>query len=216
MGLVIADMHAHGHLHRIRTKWPMYRRVGLHAVLIVIACVTQFVPVVRDNINKGLAVINVQNHPELTICDSIFAVCWLFCIETSGFAQTVFGNVVMRSLGKLAPGLVLLAPAITFTIVPNLALSMHNNGSSASSVLGLSWLVLFLVGIACAIAFHFVVELPSKLLGELISEALEGGQGAFRVKRSSDGKITKRLGGGANKLAKQQQAQQSQPLRPAA
>ncbi|KAI5480058.1 hypothetical protein MNV49_002023 [Pseudohyphozyma bogoriensis] len=205
LGLALADMHAHGHLHRIRTKWPLYSRLGLHAVLIIVACVTQFVPVVRDNINSGLATINVQDHPELTFCDAIFAFCWMFAIETSGFAQNVLGNIVMRNLGKLSAGLYLLAPAITFTIVPNLALTMHNNGSSASSVLGLSWLVLFLVTLALSIAFHFVVELPSKMLGEVVAEILEGSTGGIKTtKNSGDGtnRLLKRNPGGGAKLAK--------------
>jgi hypothetical protein len=193
-------MHAHGHLHRIRSKWPAYQRLSLHAVLITIACITQFVPVIRNNINYGMSVINVQNHPELTFADSIFAFCWLFSIETSGIAQTVLGNVVMRNLGKLAAGIYLLAPAITFTVVPNLALSLHANGHSASSVLGTSWVVLFTVTVALAIPFHFFVELPSKLLGEMFSEMLEGADGSTKtVRRSADGKLTRRhVGGGAS------------------
>lgn len=187
-------MHAHGHLHRIRTKWPMYQRVALQAILIIVALVFQWVPVIRDNVNYGMSVINVQDHPELTFCDAIFCVCWLFVIETSGVAQVVFGNVVFRNLGKLSAGVYLLAPAITFTIVPNLALSMHNNGSSASSVLGLSWLVLFVVACACAIAFHFAVELPSKVMGEVVAELLEGADGSTKL-------IKRNVGGGA-KLAK--------------
>ncbi|KAK4702093.1 hypothetical protein P7C70_g4132, partial [Phenoliferia sp. Uapishka_3] len=207
IGLLIADMHAHGHLHRIRTKWPMYQRLTLHGVLIAVALVTQWVPVVRDNINKGLAVINVQDHPELTFCDAIFASCWLFTIETSGLAQTVFGNVVMRNLGKLSAGIYLLAPAITFTIVPNIALSLHNKGSSASSVLGISWVVLFFITIALAIAFHFVVELPSKMLGEVVAEILEGNAGRGRS-HLSGGKLLKRNVGGGAKL--QQKTSNSQ------
>ncbi|KAL8286230.1 hypothetical protein RQP46_004718 [Phenoliferia psychrophenolica] len=205
IGLAIADMHAHGHLHTIRTKWPAYQRLSLHAVLIAVALVTQWVPVVRDNINKGLAVINVQDHPELTFCDAIFASCWLLAIETSGIAQTILGNVVMRTLGKLSAGLFLLAPAITFTLVPNIALNLHNNGSSASSVLGVSWVVLFFVALACSVLFHFAVELPSKWAGEVVAEILEGnfarapGSG---ILRSADGKLLKRNVGGGAKLAK--------------
>ncbi|GAA5995213.1 uncharacterized protein JCM10292_004602 [Rhodotorula paludigena] len=200
LGLVIADMHAHGHLHRIRTKWPAWKRLSLHAVLIVVALVFQWVPPLRDHVNDGLQTINVTDHPELTFCDALFAFCWLLCIETSGVAQTVFGNVVMRTLGKLAPGIVLLAPAITFTIVPDIALSMHNNGSSASSVLGTTWVALFGIVVALAIAFHFVVELPSKMMGEVIVELFENwdGDGFFRKKVKS---VARKEGGGA-KLTK--------------
>ncbi|KAM0755808.1 hypothetical protein T439DRAFT_282416 [Meredithblackwellia eburnea MCA 4105] len=213
IGLAIADMHAHGHLHRIRTKWPMYQRLTLHLVLIAVALVTQWVPVVRDNINKGMAVINVQNHPELTFCDAIFASCWLFTIETSGLAQTVFGNVVMRNLGKLAAGLYLFAPIFTYTIIPDLALRLHDGGSKASSVLGVSWVVLFLAAFGVAILFHVVVELPSKLLGEVVAELLESADGSTRFTRKSkegNNKLVKRHVGGGAKL--QQQQQQRQPL----
>ncbi|GAA5932242.1 hypothetical protein JCM3775_001170 [Rhodotorula graminis] len=195
LGLVIADMHAHGHLHRIRTKWATWKRLTLHAVLIAVALVTQWVPVLRDNINSGLHTINVTDHPEITFCDALFAACWLLCIETSGVAQTVFGNVVMRSLGKLAPGMVLLAPAITFTIVPDIALSMSNNGSSASAILGTTWVALFGIVFALSIAFHFVVELPSKMIGEVFVEALENwdGEGWFGRRRAAKAgaKLTK-------------------------
>lgn len=204
IGLAIADMHAHGHLHTIRTKWPAYQRLALHGVLIAVALVTQWVPVIRDNVNRGMAVINVQDHPELTFCDAVFAACWLLTIETSGLAQTVFGNVVMRSLGKLSAGMFLLAPAITFTIVPNLALSLHNNGSGASAVLGISWVVLFVVTVALAVAFHFLVELPSKMIGEVVCEFLEGSAmgGPAKLDKSVNGHILTRNVGGGAKLTK--------------
>ncbi|BGP12640.1 hypothetical protein JCM10213_008778 [Rhodosporidiobolus nylandii] len=196
LGLVLADMHAHGHLHRIRTKWPAWQRLTLHGVLIAIALVFQWVPVIRDNVNYGLSVINVQDHNELTICDSIFAACWLFCIETSGIAQNILGNVVMRTLGKLAPGMVLLAPAITYTVVPNIALNMHNSGSGASAVLGACWAACFFIVVALSIAFHFVVELPSKMIGEVFVELLENwnGEGFWG---GGKGKLTKNPGGAA-------------------
>lgn len=185
-------MHAHGHLHTIRTRWPAYLRISLHAVLIAIALVFQWVPVIRDNVNYGMQVINVTDHVDITFCDAIFVACWLFCIETSGFAQNVFGNVVMRTLGKLAPGMYLLAPAITYTIVPDIALNMHNNGASASSVLGSTWIAMFAIVVALSIAFHFLVELPSKMIGEVICEMFENwdGEGGIRAKR---GKLQKGL-----------------------
>lgn len=195
-------MHAHGHLHNIRTRWPAWQRLSLHAVLIVIALVFQWVPVLRDNVNSGMATINVQSHPELTFCDAVFASFWLFAIETSGLAQNILGNIVMRTLGKFAAGLFLLAPAITFTIVPDVALSMHNSGSSASSVLGVSWLVLFVITLALAVLFHFVVELPSKMMGEVVVELLESADGeGFRKGGASHGKLLKKNPGGGAKPA---------------
>ena len=195
-------MHAHGHLHRIRTKWPFYQRALLHVVLIAATLVTQWVPVVRDNINRGLAFINVQDHPELTFSDSIFAISLLVCIETSGLAQRILGNVVMRNLGKLAAGMYLLAPSLVFTIVPTLAISLNNGGSSSANVLGVSWLVLFGAGVMFAALFHVLVELPSKLAGEVVTELLEGADGTGTRRRqllSKDGKLLKRnVGGGAN------------------
>ncbi|GAA5891114.1 hypothetical protein JCM6882_006426 [Rhodosporidiobolus microsporus] len=202
IGLVIADMHAHGHLHKIRTKWPVWQRLSLHAVLIAIALVFQWVPVIRDNVNSGLSTINVTDHDDLTFCDAIFAACWLFCIETSGLAQNILGNVVMRTLGKLAPGMVLLAPAITFTIVPDIALNLSNNGSSASTVLGTCWVALFFIVLALSVAFHFVVELPSKMIGEVVVELLENwnGEGFWGTKR--EGAKANKKAGGAAKLTK--------------
>ncbi|KAK4055191.1 hypothetical protein OIV83_000471 [Microbotryomycetes sp. JL201] len=204
LGLILADMHAHGHLHRIRAKWPAWQRLTLHLCLIVIACVFQFVPVLRDNVNSGMSVINVQDHNELAFCDAIFAFGWLFAIETSGLAQNILGNIVMRTLGKFSAGIYLLAPAITFTIVPDVALSLHNNGSTASTVLGVSWLVLFIVVLALSIAFHFVVELPSKMLGEVVVEILETSDQSWRLASGGvkDGKLLKRNPGGGAKLSK--------------
>lgn len=198
MGLALADMHAHGHLHRVRTKWPMYQRLTLHFSLIALACCTQFIPVVRNNINYGMSVINVQDHPELTFSDSIFAVCWLICIETSGIAQNVFGNIVMRNLGKFSAGMFLLAPAVTFTIVPDLALQLHNNKSSASTILGLSWVVLFFTTFVGAIVFHFLVELPSKMIGEVVAEILEMKERGVIPRRADGTKLLKKSSGAAN------------------
>jgi len=96
----------------------------------------------------------------------------------------------MRTLGKLAPGMYLLAPAITYTIVPDIALNMSNNGASASSVLGSTWIAMFAIVVALSIAFHFLVELPSKMIGEVICEMFENwdGEGGIRSKR---GKLQK-------------------------
>ncbi|KDE09630.1 hypothetical protein MVLG_00037 [Microbotryum lychnidis-dioicae p1A1 Lamole] len=221
IGLVFADMHAHGHLHRIRTKWSTTGRLALHVTLIAIACVTQFVPILRDNINKGMATINVQNHPELTFCDTVFATCWLFAIETSGLAQNILGNMVMRTFGKASAGMYLLAPAITYTIVPDLALNMHNNGSSASSVLGVSWLVLFIVTVILSVLFHFVVELPSKMFGEVVAELLEG-EGESEIPgfggqpRPVGGKLVKKHPGGPAASQAQPASRQVLQSKPAA
>lgn len=197
LGVVIADMHAHGHLHTIRTKWPLWARLTLHAVLIAIALVFQWVPTLRDNVNSGLATINITDHPELTFCDALFAVCWLFCIETSGLAQNIFGNVVMRNLGKLAPGMVLLAPAITFTAVPDIALHMSNNGASAQAVLGTCWIAMFAIVVALSVVFHFLVELPSKMIGEVFAELMENWDGETRFEQA-----VSRRAGHAAKLVK--------------
>lgn len=110
----------------------------------------------------------------------------------------------MRTMGKFAPGLYLLAPAITFTLVPDLALTLHNNGSTASSVLGVSWLVLFFVTLVVAALFHFVVELPSKMLGEIVCEMLESSEPTplvGEVKQAGGKLLKKNVGGGANKGA---------------
>lgn len=155
-------MHVHGQFARVQ-KWPIYSRFVVWAILAGIACVTQFINPVRNNLNSGLATINVTNHPELTFADSIFVTCFLVGIETSIVAQHILGNVVMRLLGKLAAGIYLLSGVLTFTLVPNLALSMSNAGSAGSAILGVSWVVLFAASLGLAIPFHFFIELPSKV-----------------------------------------------------
>jgi peptidoglycan/LPS O-acetylase OafA/YrhL len=103
----------------------------------------------------------------------ILATCLFFVFETSAVLQVVFGNIVMRLLGKLAPGIYLLAPAITYTVVPTLGISLRNNGSSGSAVLGVTWVVCFAICVVAAIPFHFLVELPSKLAGEYFADFVE-------------------------------------------
>jgi hypothetical protein len=155
-------MHVHGQFARIQ-QWPIYSRMIVWAVLAGIACATQFVNPVRNGINNGMSTINVTYHRELQFADSIFATCFIVGLETSIVAQHVFGNIVMRVLGKLAPGIYLLSGLLPFTLVPNLALSMHNAGSAGSAILGVSWVVLFAAAFGLAIPFHFFVELPSKV-----------------------------------------------------
>lgn len=200
LGLCIADLHAHGVLHRIRSQWSTLGRLSLHASLLALACITQFIPIVRNNINSAFAVINVQDHPELTFADSIFAFCVLFCVETSGVGQFLFGNYVMKHLGKLAAGMYLLAPSIVFALIPPFAAGLHNKGSGYGATLGLSWLILLLSGLFFSILFHLLVELPSKLLGEVVSDVVEN-LGVERVHPRSS--MTKGGGGGAARGLKQ-------------
>jgi hypothetical protein len=172
LGVLIADLAVHGHLKKIQ-RLPIIQQSAFHLVLIVISIITQFIGPVRDHINSGMATINVEDHPEISFADCIFAFCWILVLETSGGMQLVFGNIVMRWLGRLAPGMYLLASPLTFSLVPTLALSLHNGGSHASSILGLSWLVLFAACVGLAVPFHFLVELPSKFIGELFANFIE-------------------------------------------
>lgn len=171
-GAVLSDMAAHGQFAKIR-KWPFMRVLALQIILLAIGLALQWINVVRDNINKGMAVINVTNYDELTFCDFILVTCVMLVFETSGLLQAVFGNIVMRLLGKLAPGMYLLAPAIVYTVVPSLGISLHNGGTGSSGVLGVTWVVTFAICTVAAIPFHFLVELPSKLAGELLADFVE-------------------------------------------
>lgn len=171
-GLFIADMAAHGQTARIR-KWPVTRRVLLWLVLTGVALVTQWVNPIRDGLDKGLAKINVTHHTEIAFTDCIFAIALLFIVETSEVAQMIFGNVFMRTVGRLSPGIYLLASPVVFTAVPDVALSMHNSGSNASAILGVSWALMFAVVVVCAVPFHFFVECPSKLAGEYAADFFE-------------------------------------------
>lgn len=172
IGLAFSDLAAHGHFARVR-KWPFVRTMAIHIILLGIALAFQFVNPLRDNVNYGLSVINVSNHDEIQICDVIFVTCIVLIFETSKIAQMIFGNIVMRMLGKLAPGMYLLSSPITYTIVPSLAVSLSNNGTSGSGILGVTWVVCFAVSVVAAIPFHFLVELPSKLAGEYVIEFLQ-------------------------------------------
>lgn len=172
IGLAFSDIAAHGHFARVR-KWPFMRTLAIQIVLLAIGLAFQFINPLRDNVNKGLATINVTNHTEIAFCDVIFVTCIFLIFETSKITQMVFGNIVMRMLGKLAPGMYLLSAPITFTIVPSLAVSLNNNGTSGSGILGVTWVVCFAISTVAAIPFHFLVELPSKLAGEYIVEFAE-------------------------------------------
>jgi len=172
IGAVLSDMAAHGQFARVR-KWPFMRILALQIILLAIGLAIQWVNVVRDNLNKGMATISVLGYDELTFSDLILVTCVMLVFETSGILQAVFGNVVMRLLGKLAPGMYLLAPSIVYTVVPTLAISLRNGGTNGSGIMGVTWVVTFAVCTVAAIPFHFFVELPSKLAGEYFADFVE-------------------------------------------
>lgn len=149
------------------------RVLALQIVLLAFALCFQFINPVRNHLNSAFATINVLNHSELTFCDMIFATCFMLVFETSALLQIVFGNIVMRLLGKLAPGMYLFAPAIVYTVVPSLGISLRSNGTTGSGVLGVTWIVTFAICVLLAIPFHFLVELPSKLAGEYFADFTE-------------------------------------------
>jgi len=168
VGLTLTDIAIHGHFARMK-KWPFMRLLAMQIVLIAIACALMFINIVRDNINKGMAVINVGDHDEIHFVDLIFVTCFFLVFETSSILQVIFGNIVMRWLGKLAPGMYLICPAIVFTLVPTLGVSLSNNGLSGSGILGTTWVVTFAISIVAAIVFYFAVEVPSKKAGEVFA-----------------------------------------------
>lgn len=172
-GLLIADMAAHGQIAKLR-KMPMVSRIGLRLGLLLFALAIQWISVVRDNLNSGMAKINVQSHAELTFADWILATVLLFIVETSDVAQMILSNVVLRVLSKLSAGIYLLAPAIVFTIVPDVALKLHDqNTYQAAGVLGISWCLLVGACLGSSVLFYLLVECPSKLLGEVIVNSIE-------------------------------------------
>lgn len=166
MGVVICDLAVHGQFEKVQ-KWPFLSRLALQLTLVAIALVFQWINVIRDNVNSGLATISVLNLTEVTFCDFIFVSCALVVVETSTWCQFVFGNwIVKNTVGRLSAGMVVLSPIILYTVIPRVASSMNASGTVGSSVLGVSWLVLFLVTVALSVVFHFVVEWPSKYAGE--------------------------------------------------
>lgn len=165
IGLTLTDIAVHGHFARMK-KWPFMRILALQLLLIAAACAVMFINIVRDNVNKGMSIINVGDHGEIQFVDLFFVTCFFLVFETSPILQLVFGNIVMRWLGKLAPGMYLICPAIVYTLVPTLGVSLSNNGLSGSGILGTTWVVTFAISIVAAIAFYFIVEVPSKLAGE--------------------------------------------------
>ena len=170
LGVVICDMAVHGQFAKIQ-RWPFLLRLSLQLALAALGCAVEIVPVIRNNLNSGMATISIHGLAEYVNFSSCLCVALLLIVvETSTICQFIFGNVVMRLLGKLAAGIFILAPAITFTIVPDLALSMSNSGSGSSAILGVSWVVLFLTCFGLAIVFYFLVELPSKIAGEYFAE----------------------------------------------
>ncbi|EGG12604.1 uncharacterized protein MELLADRAFT_76238 [Melampsora larici-populina 98AG31] len=196
-GLFIADMAAHGQTARLR-KLSVPLRIAIRVALLVVAAVTQFIPVVRNNLNSALATVNVQAHTDITFSDWIFVTIVLFIVETSDVAQRVLGFGLFKFLGQLSAGIFLLAPAVVFTIVPDVALSLHNSQTySAPTVLGLSWALLLGVCFAGSIAFHLVVECPSKLIGEVVCDLFER-LGADKEQMKKDAEDLKALttGGG--------------------
>jgi hypothetical protein len=166
-------MAAHGRFAQIQS-WHILKRFTLQLAFVAVAIVTQWVSVVRDNVNRGLAVINVEDHPEITFCDSIFVLCLVLLIETSTWGQKLFGNIVVRNLGKLAPGMYLLAPSILYGIIPSVATKMHGSGLT-NSILGVSWIVLFVLCHALAVLLYVLVEVPSQIASEWWADAAMSG-----------------------------------------
>lgn len=162
-------MAVHGVFQKIQ-NWPFLMRLALQLTLLAIGLVFQWINVIRDNVNSGLFTISVLGLREVTFCDMIFVTCALLIVETSPWCQLAFGNIVMRMLGKLSAGMVLISPIIVYTIVPKIAQSMGDDDAAGSSVLGVGWLVTFLASFGLAMIFHFVLELPSKFLGEHFAE----------------------------------------------
>lgn len=186
-------MAAHGHTARLR-KLPVAFRIALRIALLALALATQWISVIRTNLNSALATVNVQAHSEIAFADWIFVTVVLFVVETSEVAQQVLSTAPFRTLGRLAAGIYLLAPAVVFTIVPDVALNLHNSGSyAAPAVLGLSWLLLLGVCVGGSIGFHFLVECPSKLLGEIVADLFER-LGADREMMKKDAEDLKALG----------------------
>lgn len=144
-------------------------RLAILAVLVGLVVLVQFINPVRNGLNSGLATINVTNHTDLTFADLITATCFVSIVELSPWIQIVLGNVVFRAIGRVTTaGLYLISAVMTFTAVPTLALSMSRNGSSPSSITGLTWLLMFGASFLLAIPFHFFIELPSKHFGERV------------------------------------------------
>ncbi|KAI8457063.1 hypothetical protein BY996DRAFT_4578843 [Phakopsora pachyrhizi] len=172
-GLFIADMAAHGQTAKLR-KMPIAMKLAFRIGLLTIALCTQWIGVVRSNLNSVMATINVQSHKEIAFADWVFVTVILLIVETSEVAQLILSNIVFRVLSKMTAGLYLLAPAIVFTIVPSVALKLHDSQVyQASGVLGLSWLILIGVAMAGSIAFYLFIECPSKLIGELLVDWVE-------------------------------------------
>ena len=162
-------MAVHGQFRKMQ-KMNIGIRLALQLGLMTLGLVLQWINPVRNGLNNGMATVNVTGHTEITFADCILCFCTLFVVETSTWCQAVLGNIVMRMLGKLTTGLVLLSPAMVFTVVCDLALSMSNSNSGPSAILGVSWAVLFLACFGLAIVFHFLVELPSSLAGEYFAD----------------------------------------------
>jgi len=168
IGLALADMAVHGEWAKLQ-RLNFGIRLAIHAVLIGLVVLVQFINPVRNGLNNGMATLNVTYHTDLTFADLITATCIISVVELAPWVQLVLGNVVLRAIGRVTTaGLFLISAVMTFTAVPTLALSLSNNRSSPSSITGLTWLVMFVASLLLAIPFHFFVELPSKHFGERV------------------------------------------------
>ncbi|MBW0524628.1 hypothetical protein O181_064343 [Austropuccinia psidii MF-1] len=141
-GLVIADMAAHGHTAKLR-KLNLISRISLRIGLLILAFAIQWIPFIRDHLNSAMSKINVQSHNEITFADWILVSVILFVVETSDLAQTVLSNIFFRIMSKLSAGIYLIAPAIVFTLVPTVALKLHDTHTyQAGGVLGISQILI--------------------------------------------------------------------------
>lgn len=171
VGLVITDLSVHGHFTKIQ-NWSLIQRSILQFSLLGFGLTIQWIPIIRDSVNKAFAVLNVQDHPELKFVDSIFVVIFLLLIEISPWAQNVLNFSWFVKGGKLSAGIYLLAPSIVFGLIPHLALAMHDQHYSGSTILGVSWLVLFVTASLGGGIFWGLVQVPSKWVREKFREGM--------------------------------------------
>ena len=165
-------MAVHGEFARLH-KMPVGARMIWQVVLLGLIVVVQFINPIRNNINSGLNTINVTHHTEIAFADVLTCAFFVAMIESEPILQKLAGNIVFRTLGRVCTaGFYLFAGLLTFTLVPVIALSMHNSGSSPSAITGLSWVAMFAASFVLSFPFHFIIELPSDHFGERFAKCV--------------------------------------------
>ncbi|EJU03617.1 hypothetical protein DACRYDRAFT_99215 [Dacryopinax primogenitus] len=158
LGYVIYDMSTM-FLPRIR-RMPLVQRLLVQATLLALIIIFEFITPTRNAIDMGMAAWNVRNVTQIQFGDTMFVTLALLWVEITPWAQIVLGNFLVRYLFILTPGMYLLTPALSYTLVPSVMSHFAHPFTNAGALFA-AWAVLLITVILLSLVFYFLVVYPS-------------------------------------------------------